>query len=183
MTGAAQGLAILPWVSFCRALLGIAAGVLLTMGFSGSGDAAFLCLAVALAADLVDGSVPRRLGRSTQMAAFLDHAADTVIFAAVFIGLLAAGWMTVWQVLIVAAAEITVPYLRNMRGQAAEGLVIAWPERLRTLAYAAGQLTLVGAGSGVVVISGSAETVGWALAAAAALFWALTLLDCLRPRV
>ena len=172
----------LPAISLVRAILGIAAGILLSLKTSGAIDAAFFCLAVAVAADLLDGTAPRRLGWSTQMAAFLDRAADTVIFAAVFIGLLAAGWMSVWQVLIIAAAEVTVPYLRNMGGQAAALLEIAWPERLRTVAYAAGQLALVGAGSGIIPVTLAGDTIGWGLAMVAALFWAGTLHDILRPK-
>ena len=173
---------VFPVVSLSRAMLGIAAGVLLALKLPGLYDAAFVCLATAVALDLFDGTVPRRLGHSGQMAAFLDHAADTVIFAAVFVGLLAAGWLTVWQVLIVAAAEVTVPYLRNMRGHAAAGLEIGWPEQLRTIAYAAGQLVLIGAGSGMVPIVISGDMVGWVLALVAALYWAVTLLDGLRPQ-
>ncbi len=170
----------LPALSLVRAVLGVAAGVMIATGAAWAIEAAFVCLAVAVVADLADGTLPHRLGRSSQMAAFLDHTADTVIFAAVFVGLLAAGWMSVWAVLVVAAAEVTVPYLRNIGGQAARALEIGWPERLRTLAYAAGQLVIVAFGAGLMSSTIRLESIGWVLAAVAALFWAGTLLECLR---
>ena len=169
-------------ISVSRVLLGVAAAILLTTGTPWAAVSAAACLTAAIAADLLDGTVPQRVGRTTAMAAFVDHAADTAIFGAVFVGLLAAGWIDVWPVLIVAAAEVTVPYLRNIGGQRERALEIAWPERLRTVAYAVGQLVLVASGSGIVDMRPDMAMIGWVFAAVAAVFWLGTLTDCLRSR-
>lgn len=169
-------------VSLGRVLLGVAAAILLSVGAGWAAQAALACLLAAIVGDLFDGTLPQRLGHSGQIPAFIDHAADTVIFGAVFVGLLAAAWVGAWPVLIVAAAEVTVPYLRNIGGQGERALEIAWPERMRTAAYAAGLLVLVAAGSGVVDMSVDVALVGWVFAAVAAVFWLGTLMDCLRTR-
>jgi CDP-diacylglycerol--glycerol-3-phosphate 3-phosphatidyltransferase len=136
-------------ISAFRALAGPTVMVLIT---ADTRTALFAALALMLAAevsDLVDGIVARRSGGHTEFGNLVDPVCDSIYHLSVFLGFLANGWMPVWMLFAIYAADLTVPYLNTFARQAGQVLHARLSGRIETLVHAVCQIAIVATAAGL----------------------------------
>ena len=136
-------------ISALRALAGPTVMVLIVAGTRTALLAALAVMLVAELSDLADGMVARRSGEDTGFGDLIDPVCDSIYHLSVFLGFLANGWMPVWMLFAIYAADLTVPYLNTFARQAGRVLDARLSGRIETVVHAICQIAVVAAAAGL----------------------------------
>lgn len=161
-----------PWnipnvLSLGRAMLGLPVVALVTYGGAEAWIAAIVLMALAEISDALDGILARRSGRVTDIGKVIDPMADSLYRALVFLGFLAAGWMSVWLVAVMFIRDIVVAYVRTLSQQLGVTMSARTSGKVKAAFQALAQFSTVGLYA--------ASDLGFSAPVADISFWLLSL--------
>lgn len=158
-------------LSLVRAILGLPVIALVTFGGAEAWISAIVVMALAEISDALDGILARRSGRVTDIGKVIDPMADSLYRALVFLGFLAAGWMSVWLVAVIFVRDIVVAYVRTLSQQLGVTMSARRSGKIKAAVQAFAQFGTVGlyAAADLGVAVPAAEIAFWLLLAAAAM--------------
>lgn len=136
-------------ISAFRALAGPTVMALLAAETGSALVSALVVMLVAELSDLADGIVARRSGEKAEFGNLIDRVCDSIYHLSVFLGFLANGWMPVWMLFIIYAADLTVPYLNTFARQAGRVLDARLAGTIKTAVHAACQIAVVTVATGL----------------------------------
>jgi len=104
-------------LSVIRGFMGLPVIALVLYGGAEAWFAAIAVMVLAEVTDALDGIIARRRGIVSDIGKVIDPMSDSLYRALVFLGFLAAGWMSVWVMAIIFARDIIVAYVRTLSQQ------------------------------------------------------------------
>ena len=158
-------------LSLVRALLGLPVVWLVTHGGVEAWIVALAVMVLAEVSDALDGILARRSGTVTDFGKVIDPMADSLYRALVFLAFLAAGWMSVWLVVVIFARDIVVAYVRTLSQQVGVTMSARRSGKIKAAVQAFAQFATVAlfAAAEMGFAVPAAEIAFWLLAAAAAM--------------
>jgi CDP-diacylglycerol--glycerol-3-phosphate 3-phosphatidyltransferase len=136
-------------VSLARIVLAPVILLLLALATRETIIAALILTGIAALSDVADGYIARRRGAGNEAGRYIDGAGDAIFNMAVFLGLLANGWLPASWFIAIYFAEVIVPYLGIFAKQAGRPLDIRLSARLKTAIHPLAQIVAIGAILGI----------------------------------